>query len=250
MLRNAMLPVVTTIGLQTGLLLSGAVLTETVFAFAGIGQAIADAIVNRDYPVLQGFILIIAVMYVLVNLLVDISYGAHRPEGEGAMTTVGRKVDAGRAARRRCRAVERERRAAGSEAFRRLRRNPVAIVGARPGAGLRAGRDLRAAARPARPHDADLLLGEVATGLHPRAPAPALPLGVDHLGRDELSRLIVGARQTLLVGVVSTSSGSSSGMTLGVPGRRRSAAGWTTCSCGSSTCCCRSRACCWRSPSR
>jgi peptide/nickel transport system permease protein len=78
-IRNALLPVSTTIGLQTGLLLSGAVLTETVFAFGGVGSALADAIFNRDYAVLQGFILILAVVYVLVNLLVDISYGLLDP---------------------------------------------------------------------------------------------------------------------------------------------------------------------------
>lgn len=73
-LRNAMLPVATTIGLLTGGLLSGAVLTETVFAFTGIGAFIKDAIDNRDYPVLLGFIMIIAIIYVLVNLIVDVSY--------------------------------------------------------------------------------------------------------------------------------------------------------------------------------
>ncbi|WP_413318524.1 ABC transporter permease [Agrococcus sp. 1P02AA] len=73
-LRNAMLPVVTTIGLQTGLLISGAVLTETVFAFPGIGAFLAGAIFGRDFPVLQGFVLFIAVAYALINLLVDISY--------------------------------------------------------------------------------------------------------------------------------------------------------------------------------
>lgn len=78
-LRNAMLPVLTTIGLQVGLLLSGAVLTETVFAFAGIGSFLADAVFNADYPVLQGFVLLIAVTYALVNLLVDVSYGLIDP---------------------------------------------------------------------------------------------------------------------------------------------------------------------------
>jgi peptide/nickel transport system permease protein len=73
-LRNAMLPVVTTVGLQTGLLISGAVLTETVFAFNGIGRFLADAIFDRDFPVLQGFILFIALLFALVNLLVDVSY--------------------------------------------------------------------------------------------------------------------------------------------------------------------------------
>jgi peptide/nickel transport system permease protein len=78
-LRNSLLPVVTTVGLQTGLLISGAVLTETVFAFPGIGQFLSRAIFTRDYPVLQGFILFIAVAYALINLLVDISYGLIDP---------------------------------------------------------------------------------------------------------------------------------------------------------------------------
>lgn len=73
-MRNAMLPVITTIGLQTGLLISGAVLTETVFAFPGIGSFLARAIFTRDFPVLQGFILFIAVLYAVINLLVDVSY--------------------------------------------------------------------------------------------------------------------------------------------------------------------------------
>jgi peptide/nickel transport system permease protein len=73
--RNAMLPVVTIIGLQTGLLLSGAILTERVFAIPGIGSWLSEAIFDRDYPVLQGGILFVAVVFVLVNLLVDLSYG-------------------------------------------------------------------------------------------------------------------------------------------------------------------------------
>jgi peptide/nickel transport system permease protein len=72
--RNALLPVVTIIGLQTGLLLSGAILTETVFAIPGMGSWLADAISFGDYPVLQGGILFIAVIFVLVNLLVDLAY--------------------------------------------------------------------------------------------------------------------------------------------------------------------------------
>src|SRR6266849_2713273 len=78
-LRNAMLPVSTIIGLQTGLLLSGAVLTETVFAYPGMGSWLRDAIFNSDYPVLQGGILFLAVVFVLVNLLVDISYAIINP---------------------------------------------------------------------------------------------------------------------------------------------------------------------------
>ena len=78
-LRNALLPVMTIIGLQTGLLLSGAVLTETVFSWPGLGKWLADAIFNRDYPVLQGGILFVAVIFVLVNLVVDISYALVNP---------------------------------------------------------------------------------------------------------------------------------------------------------------------------
>ncbi len=78
-LRNALLPVVTTIGLQAGLLLSGAVLTETVFSFNGIGQYLFEAIGKRDYPVLQGFIIFIAIIYSLINLLVDVLYGVIDP---------------------------------------------------------------------------------------------------------------------------------------------------------------------------
>ena len=78
-LRNAMLPVVTTIGLQAGLLLSGAVLTETVFAWTGIGAYLFEAIGQRDYPVLQGYILLIALIYALINLAVDMAYGVIDP---------------------------------------------------------------------------------------------------------------------------------------------------------------------------
>ena len=78
-LRNALLPVVTTVGLQAGLLLSGAVLTETVFAINGLGATLFDAITLLDYPVLQGFILAIALMYALINLTVDVLYGVIDP---------------------------------------------------------------------------------------------------------------------------------------------------------------------------
>ncbi|MFP5335237.1 MAG: ABC transporter permease [Actinomycetes bacterium] len=78
-LRNALLPVVTTIGLYAGLLLSGAVLTESVFAINGIGSYLFAAIGQRDYAVLQGFILFIAVGYSLINMLVDLSYGLIDP---------------------------------------------------------------------------------------------------------------------------------------------------------------------------
>jgi peptide/nickel transport system permease protein len=72
--RNAALPIVTIVGLQFGALLGGAVITEVVFAYPGVGRMMVDAIFQRDYPVVQGAALVIAFLYVLVNTLTDISY--------------------------------------------------------------------------------------------------------------------------------------------------------------------------------
>jgi peptide/nickel transport system permease protein len=73
-LKNALIAVVTVLGLQLGTLLSGAVITETVFARPGVGKLLVDAILNKDFPLVQGAVLFIAVVYVGVNLLVDLSY--------------------------------------------------------------------------------------------------------------------------------------------------------------------------------
>ncbi len=78
-LRNALIPVITVIGLQVGILLSGAILTETVFAWPGIGKWLIESIGRRDYPVVQGGILIVATIIIVVNLLVDIAYGIVNP---------------------------------------------------------------------------------------------------------------------------------------------------------------------------
>ncbi|GAA3387046.1 ABC transporter permease [Cryptosporangium minutisporangium] len=78
-LRNGLLPVSTTIGLQAGLLLAGAVLTEKVFVWGGIGSLLAEGIEKRDYPRLQALILVAAMTYVLVNLIVDLSYALIDP---------------------------------------------------------------------------------------------------------------------------------------------------------------------------
>ncbi len=78
-LRNALLPVVTTIGLQFGTLLGGAVLTETVFAWPGIGRLLVDSIFFRDFPVVQGVVLLIAVAFIVVNLITDLVYAVVDP---------------------------------------------------------------------------------------------------------------------------------------------------------------------------
>jgi len=78
-LRNALIPVITVMGLQVGLLLSGAILTETIFAWPGIGKWLVESIGRRDYPVVQGGLLLIASIIILVNLLVDLMYGVVNP---------------------------------------------------------------------------------------------------------------------------------------------------------------------------
>jgi len=78
-LRNALIPVVTVIGLQVGLLLAGAILTETIFSWPGIGKWLVDSISRRDYPVLQGGVLLVATLIILVNLSVDLLYGLINP---------------------------------------------------------------------------------------------------------------------------------------------------------------------------
>ena len=111
-----MLPVVTIIGLQIGILLGGAVLTETIFNLAGVGKTVYDAITARDYVVIQGFTLIIAIGFVLVNLIVDISYAwldpRIRPElsdrhDRCARTAHARTVEGARGPPGRARGAER-----------------------------------------------------------------------------------------------------------------------------------------------
>jgi peptide/nickel transport system permease protein len=79
-LRNALLPVITVIGLEFGLLLSGAILTETIFAWPGIGKWIYNAIEARDFPAVQGGIIVIATVFVAINLLVDMLYSVINPK--------------------------------------------------------------------------------------------------------------------------------------------------------------------------
>ena len=78
-LRNAMIPVITTIGLQIGVMLAGAILTETIFSWPGIGKWIVDSVFRRDYAVIQGGLLLIAAIIMTVNLIVDLMYGLINP---------------------------------------------------------------------------------------------------------------------------------------------------------------------------
>ena len=78
-LKNALIPVVTVLGLQLGTLIGGAVITEYVFALPGVGRLVVDAVFARDYPLVQGVVLLIAVGFILTNLMVDLLYGLIDP---------------------------------------------------------------------------------------------------------------------------------------------------------------------------
>jgi peptide/nickel transport system permease protein len=78
-MRNAAIPIVTIVGLQLGNLLGGAVVTETIFSWPGIGRLAIQSIYNRDYPVVQSSVFITAAMFVILNLLVDVAYGILDP---------------------------------------------------------------------------------------------------------------------------------------------------------------------------
>ena len=195
------------IGLQTGLLLSGAILTETVFARPGVGTWLSEAIFNRDYPVLQGGILFVAVVFVLVNLLVDLSYALINPRIRLLADVVAELEAAGGRARGAERRALVATRGCGCAATR-ARSSGFVLVRV-----VRRLRDLRAvdrAAQAARPgsHAARR------TGSRP-GPSRAHWFGVDTLGRDEFSRIIYGARLSLIVGVVSVAVGLSVGMMFG-----------------------------------
>jgi glutathione transport system permease protein len=78
-LRNALIPVVTMMGLQFGFLLGGSIVVETVFNWPGLGRLLVDSVNQRDYPVIQGLVLLFSMEFILINLLVDVLYGAINP---------------------------------------------------------------------------------------------------------------------------------------------------------------------------
>ena len=78
-LRNASIPIVTLLGLQFAQLLGGAVVTETIFAWPGLGRLVVEAIFNRDFPVVQGVVLVVSLLFVVVSLLIDVAYALLDP---------------------------------------------------------------------------------------------------------------------------------------------------------------------------
>ena len=82
-LRNALIPIVTVIGLMLGTIITGAILTETIFSWPGIGRWLVFSVNSRDYPVIQGGVLLIAIMIMLINMAVDITYVIINPKVRG-----------------------------------------------------------------------------------------------------------------------------------------------------------------------
>ena len=205
--RNALLPVTTIIGLQFGILLSGAVLTETVFAIPGMGSWMKEAIFNHDYPVLQGGILFLALVFVIVNLIVDISYGIHRPADQGELMSVAEIEEvtlehdqpAERAVARRISALPTQSR---RDRRRRLRQRSSSLIAV-----------FAPLLAPYSPTEQNLFAAR--ERLLPGAVARPSRWDVDELGRDEFSRVMYGARYSLVIGVVSVAVGLSIGLLLG-----------------------------------
>ena len=187
-LKNALLPVVTLVGLQFGTLLGGAILTETIFSWPGIGSYIYEGILNRDYPVVQAGVLVVATVFVLVNLLVDLSYALLDPRistGEPMETPT-------------------------RQALRRFLKSPSGKVGLVLTLFLVLLALFIPLLKPYDPTtDRDYL-----NRLKP--PTLEHPFGTDHLGRDVFTRVLHGSRISLQVGVISVSIGLFLGTLLGL----------------------------------
>ena len=193
-LRNALLPVITFAGIQLGQMAGGAVLTETVFGWPGIGRLMFDALVQRDYQLLLGVFLITSTMVVVFNLITDLIYRFIDPRIQGKLIHESLLKDSAPTAARR----------AGLAVLL-----AVIVVGAL----------------------APLLYEEspwMMVGPPLLAPFtdPAFPLGTDMLGRDIAAGLIYGARVSLLIGVISTAVAVFIGILVGASAAT-SAAGWT-----------------------
>ena len=208
-LRNAALPIVTITGLQFGTLLGGAVVTETVFAWPGIGRLAIQSIYNRDYPVVQCTVFLSAVMFIVINFAIELLYGAsiracgpareRRPRRLAA--AAGRPGHPGRARR------------AGGVAGRRTARLALA------GLGFVVLLVVIALAAPwLAPQDPtrQSLRGRLAPPTLEGPDGRARLLGTDQLGRDVLSRVIYGARVSLTVGLSAVVIGGLIGATLGI----------------------------------
>ena len=210
-LRNALIPVITVIGLQVGSLFGGAVLTETIFAWPGVGNWLIQGIDRRDYPVLQGGILLVAGIIILVNLTVDVLAGVINPAHSAPAMSATAAIPA---------APE------PAAPFADFRRHFAASRSGMIGLTIVVLLALAALFAPLlAPHGPDEQMRQAI--LHPPSwLAGQHPLGTDDVGRDVLSRLLYGARLSLSIGatvmvqafVVGTLLGLVAGFFGGVPG--------------------------------
>ena len=178
---------VTVLGLQFGRLIGGAVITEYVFALPGVGRLVVDAVFARDYPLVQGVVLLIAVGFIAEQLVVDMLYGWLDPRIRASLSRAARPSPARRRGRRCAPPLAAVRRAARARLA--LVRRPRSLLVAVGRGGC------RAAGR--RPHDP--LKQDLAT--RSRGPSRAHLLGTDNVGRDVLARVIWGTRVSLMAGL-------------------------------------------------
>ena len=186
-LRNAMIPIATVIGLQAGLLLSGAIPTERVFAWGGIGTWLYSGLSAKDYPVILAGILFLAILFVLVNLAVDVWYAFLNPR---FATRAERMTEASRADASRALELDALRPSRGlwGDAWRRFFRTPSAVIGLVMVSIFVLVAIFAPFLAPYDPSDANL-------SESPAPPSAEHPLGQDLQGRDELSRIIYGGAQ-------------------------------------------------------
>ena len=192
-LRNAMLPVVTVIGLQVGTLLAGAILTETIFSWPGLGRWLIDALQRRDYPVVQGGVLLVATMIILVNLLVDLLYGVVNPRIRHKKGAIMSQVTENKVIAAPVPMTPLQ------EFWHYFKRNKGAVVGLVYVVVMIVIAVFANFLAPYNPADQfrDSLL---APPFWQDGGSMAHLLGTDDVGRDILSRLMYGARLSLLVG--------------------------------------------------
>ena len=187
-LRNALIPVVTLIGLQAAFLLGGAVVTETMFSWPGVGRLAVGAIVSSDFPTAQGAIMILAIAFLTINLLVDVLYVYLDPQGAAVMS-----VEALNAPVRAEEAQPARSRRSG--VLRRLARDKVAAIAALLLTLIGLAAIFAPVVAPYDPYLTDLT-----KVMQP--PSEEHWFGTDNTGRDILSRVIFGTRNTLMLGLV------------------------------------------------
>ena len=201
-LRNAMIPVVTLIGLQAAFLLGGAVVTETMFSWPGVGRLAVGAIVSSDFPTAQGAIMILAIAFLSINLLVDVLYVYLDPRVSAKMS-----VDA--LDSRLCQRIRKPASFARAGVLRRLARDRVAAVAALALTAIVLAALLAPWIAPYDPYFTDLT-----KVMQP--PGAEHWFGTDNTGRDILSRVIYGTRNTLMLGLVGVIVGGLIGGVLGI----------------------------------